>query len=251
VIRQDANLDISGDLPLDQQVKLEDQISKTLSVSALVVPLGGIGTYPTMVGVSSDLPWIASVVAHEWTHNYLAFRPLGFNYSKSPALRTMNETTAEGVGNELGALLIAKYYPELAPPPARFANILPRITGPVSNKPAAPGFDFVAEMHDTRVKVDALLALGKIDEAEAYMEAQRRVMWDHGYQIRKLNQAYFAFYGAYASAGGGAAGADPVGGAVRLLRRRSPSIAQFVNTMATFSNFGELQAYLNLPATPE
>jgi len=63
-IRQDANLDISGDLPLDQQVSLEDSVSKALNVSALVVPLGGIGTYPTMVGVSSDLPWIASVVAH-------------------------------------------------------------------------------------------------------------------------------------------------------------------------------------------
>src|SRR5712692_8663665 len=61
VIRQDANLDVSGDLSLDQQVALEDKVSKSLNVSALVVPLGGIGTYPTMVGQSSDLPWIASV----------------------------------------------------------------------------------------------------------------------------------------------------------------------------------------------
>ncbi len=247
VIRQDANLDISGDMTLDQQVALEDQVSKSLSVSALVVPLGGIGTYPTMVGQSSDLPWIASVVAHEWTHNYLAFRPLGVNYGASAALRTMNETTAEGVGVELGGLLIQKYYPELAPPPAGFRNILPRNAAPVAGPPPAPGFDFVAEMHDTRVTVDSLLAQGKVAEAEAFMEARRRVMWDHGYQIRKLNQAYFAFYGAYAAAGGGAAGSDPVGGAVRLLRRRSTSIAEFVNTMATFSSFEDLQAYLNLP----
>ncbi len=247
-IRQDANLDISGDLPLDQQVTLEDNVSKSLNVSALVVPLGGIGTYPTMVGQSSDLPWIASVIAHEWTHNYLAFRPLGMNYSKSGELRTMNETTAEGVGSELGALLIQKYYPELAPPPAGFRNIVRRETAPPKQTQAAPGFDFVAEMHDTRVTVDSLLAQGKIDGAETLMEARRRVMWDHGYQIRKLNQAYFAFYGAYASAGGGAAGSDPVGGAVKLLRRRSASIAEFVNTMATFSSFEELEAYLNLPA---
>jgi hypothetical protein len=80
------------------------------------------------------------------------------------------------------------------------------------------------------------------------MEVRRRVMWDNGYQIRKLNQAYFAFYGAYASAGGGAAGSDPVGGAVKLLQRRSASIADFVNTMATFSTYEELEAYLNLPA---
>jgi hypothetical protein len=248
VIRQDTDLDISGDLTLDQQVALEDKVSKTLNVSALVVPLGGIGTYPTMVGQSSDLPWIASVVAHEWTHNYLAFRPLGVNYGKSPALRTMNETTAEGIGNELGTLLIEKYYPELSPAPARFRNILTRNAAPAATPQPAPGFDFVAEMHDTRVTADALLARGKVDAAEAYMEARRRVMWDHGYQIRKLNQAYFAFYGAYASSGGGAAGSDPVGGAVRLMRRRSPSIAAFVNTMATFSNFEDLQAYLDLPA---
>jgi len=248
VIRQDANLDISGDLTLDQQVTLEDSASKSLNVSALVVPLGGIGTYPTMVGVSSDLSWIASVIAHEWTHNYLAFRPLGMNYDKSGALRTMNETTAESIGIELGALLIQKYYPDLAPPPAGFRNILKRQTAPVAQTQPAPGFDFVAEMHDTRVTVDGLLAQGKIDEAEAYMEARRRVMWDNGYQIRKLNQAYFAFYGAYASAGGGAAGSDPVGGAVKLLRRRSSSIAEFVNTMATFSTFEQLESYLNLPA---
>jgi hypothetical protein len=246
VIRQDADLDISGDLALDQQVALEDKVSKSLSVSALVVPLGGIGTYPTMVGQSSDLPWIASVVAHEWTHNYLAFRPLGVNYSTSPALRTMNETTAEGNGIELGALLIQKYYPELAPPPATFRNILQRNVAPATGPQPAPSFDFVAEMHDTRVTTDALLAQGKMDEAEAYMEARRRVMWDHGYQIRKLNQAYFAFYGAYATAGSGAAGSDPVGGAVKLLRRRSPTIAQFVNTMATFSSFDQLQNYLGL-----
>jgi len=249
VIRQDANLDISGDLPLDQQVALEDKVSKSLNVSALVVPLGGIGTYPTMVGQNSDLPWVASVIAHEWTHNYLAFRPLGLNYNTSPALRTMNETTAEGIGAELGALLVQNYYPDLAPAPAGFRNFLRRDTAPAVGPQLAPSFDFVAEMHDTRVTVDAFLAQGKVDEAESFMEARRRVMWDHGYQIRKLNQAYFAFYGAYASAGGGAAGSDPVGGAVKLLRRRSSSISDFVNTMATFSSFEELKAYLNLPAS--
>ena len=56
---------------------------------------------------------------------------------------------------------------------------------------------------------------------------RRRVFWDQGYHIRKLNQAYFAFYGAYAdSPGGGAAGADPVGAAVRALRAHSSSLAE-------------------------
>src|SRR5262249_37172640 len=160
--------------PLDQQVTLEDKVAKTLDVSTLVVPLGGIGTYPTMVGQSSDLPWIASVVAHEWTHNYLAFRPLGLHYDSSPALRSMNETTAACVRRELRALLIQKAYPQLAPPPAALRNIVARNNVAKSGPKPAPSFDFVQTMHDTRVTTDALLAAGKVEEAETYMEAQRR-----------------------------------------------------------------------------
>ena len=66
-------------------------------------------------------------------------------------------------------------------------------------------------MHKTRVHVDELLAEGKIDEAEAYMEQRRQIFVQNGYYIRRLNQAYFAFYGAYADVPGGAAGEDPVG----------------------------------------
>ena len=73
-------------------------------------------------------------------------------------------------------------------------------------------------MRITRETADQMLAAGKIDEAEAYMEQRRQLFWDHGYQIRKLNQAYFAFHGAYADQPGGAAGEDPVGAAVRKLR---------------------------------
>lgn len=245
VIRQDVNTDVNGDLTLDGQVALEEKMEKGLDVSALLVPLGGIGTYPTMVGHSSDLNWIASVTAHEWTHNYLTLRPLGLNYSTTPELRTMNETTAEMVGSEIGALVIERYYPELVPPPAPFFNFLDRNLSPARAQ-SAPTFDFRAEMHATRVHVDELLASGKIEEAEVYMEERRRFLWDHGYQIRKLNQAYFAFYGAYAEAGGGAGGVDPVGPAVLLLRRRSQSTQAFLDTMAGFSSFEELQRYLGL-----
>ncbi len=245
VIRQDANLDVSGDLTLDEQVALEDDVSQSLDVSALVVPLGGIGTYPTMVAQSSDLNWIASVIAHEWIHNYLTLRPLGVSYTLSGQLRTMNETTAEMMGVELGALMIARYYPDLAPAPRPYPYVLKRDQAPTEAPP--PSFDFQAEMHTTRVTADALLADGKTAAAEAYMEARRRYLWDNGYQIRKLNQAYFAFYGAYTAGGSGAGGADPVGEAVRLLRRRSATIADFVNTIAWFTGPDEMFTYLGLP----
>jgi len=245
-IRQVANLDVNGNLTLDERDALEDRVARGLDVSTLVVPIGGIGIYPTMVDQSSDLFWIASVVAHEWTHNYLTLRPLGVNYETTPELRTMNETTAELVGNELGRRVIARYYPDRMQPPPPFLNFLAREQPPEA-QPAPPSFDFRTEMHATRVRVDELLAEEKVTEAEAYMEDRRRFFRDHGYQLRKLNQAYFAFYGAYAAdAGGGAQGADPVGPAVRLLRRRSPTLKDFLDTMASFTSFEQLQVFLGL-----
>jgi len=96
-------------------------------------------------------------------------------------------------------------------------------------------------MRLTRITADQLLKDGKIEEAEKYMEARRQVFWKHGYLIRKLNQAYFAFHGAYADAPGGAAGEDPVGPAVRALREQSTSLEDFVNTIAWMTSFEQLQ----------
>jgi hypothetical protein len=39
---------------------------------------------------------------------------------------------------------------------------------------------------------------GKVELAEEFMEERRQFFWKKGYHIRKLNQAYFAFHGAYA-----------------------------------------------------
>jgi hypothetical protein len=102
-------------------------------------------------------------------------------------------------------------------------------------------------MRTTRVTVDDLLAKGKVEEAEAYMEQRRQFFWDHGYQIRKINQAYFAFYGAYADQPGGAAGADPVGAAVRTLRARSATLADFIKRMSWMSSFNQLRQAVGQP----
>jgi hypothetical protein len=236
VIRQDYDISISPNISVDQMEALEDNVDRSLDVSSLVVGIGGIGVYPTMVMETTDINGLAEVVAHEWVHNYLTLRPLGVSYMNSPELRTMNETVASIAGKELGRAVVAKYYPEY----------LPAETSPVESAkgsdqtPSQPVFDFRVEMHQTRVTADRLLAEGKIDEAESYMELRRRYLWDNGYHIRKLNQAYFAFYGAYADQPGGAAGEDPVGTAVRLLREKSTTLADFINRMSWMWNFGQL-----------
>jgi hypothetical protein len=244
IIQQSANISVLPTLTLDQQIKLEDKVAKALNVSTLVVPIGGVGVYPTLITETTDLPWLLDTISHEWTHNYLTLRPLGISYSKTPELRTMNETTASITGGEVGKYVLQKYYPELMTPQSAASLGLTSLNGsplpsngPVDTLP----FDFRAEMHTTRVTADQLLAEGKIDEAEAYMEQRRQFFVKNGYVIRKLNQAYFAFYGAYADVPGGAAGEDPVGPAVRALRAQSKSLADFVNTIAWMTSFQQLQ----------
>src|SRR5215211_5158351 len=248
-IIQLTNISILPTRTLDQQIKLEDDVAKSMNVSSLVVPIGGVGVYPTMVMETTDLRWTLDTIAHEWTHNYLNIRPLGLNYSTTPELRTMNETTASISGGEVGKYVLQKYYPEMlgSSPGATSAALSMNLISldhnflPVNRFDDPPPFDFRAEMHETRVKADELLAAGKIKEAEAYMEQRRQVFWDNGYLIRKLNQAYFAFHGAYADVPGGAAGEDPVGPAVRALREQSNSLEDFINTIAWMTSFEELQ----------
>lgn len=245
-IVQVANISVLPTLTLDDQIALEDSVAGSLDVSTLVVPIGGVGVYPTMVMETANLPWTLNTIAHEWVHNYLNLRPLGLNYSTTPELRTMNETTASIVGDEVGDLLLRIYYPELLASNPDLNLLSLDLHLPRSDRlEDTPVFDFRAEMRETRVTADELLAQGKIEEAEAYMEARRQVFWQNGYLIRKLNQAYFAFHGAYADQPGGAAGEDPVGPAVRALRAQSASLADFVNTISWMTSFEQLLAEIH------
>ena len=219
---------------------LETAVYERLDRSALVVPIGGLGFFPAMIVETSNVNFLADVVAHEWAHHWLTLRPLGIRYLADPELRTINETVASLLGSEIGARVIERFYPEFVPPetpdvaPSQEAEPSPDKT---------PSFDFRAEMAATRVRVDKLLAAGRVEEAEAYMEKRRRLFVANGYPIRKLNQAYFAFYGAYADTPG-AAGDDPIGPAVLALRENSPSLHAFMTTVASVTSAEELNAAL-------
>lgn len=239
IIRQDANISLRTDLALPEMVTLEEKVEKGLDVSALVVPVGGIGVYPTMVLNTPYLPSLVEVVAHEWIHNYLSLRPLGMSYDVNAELRTMNETTASIAESEIAQVVLSRYYPEYLPPPSPPPTA--QNSRQSSSPPTTPVFDFNTEMHQTRVTADLLLEEGRIEEAEQYMEERRQFLWQHGYQIRRLNQAYFAFYGAYAAQPGGSAGADPVGPAVRALRAQSPTLVDFVNRISWMTSFETLK----------
>ncbi len=217
--------------------RLETQIMDIFNLSALVEPVGGVGAYPTMVTRTHSFNWLTEVVAHEWLHNYLSFYPLGVRYFESNEMRSMNETLANLAGKEIGRRTMIDYYPQYF----SFYRLPGRETTTVLFEGYTHPFDFRAEMRKTRVNVDAMLEQGYVEQAERYMEARREYFWENGYHLRKINQAYFAFYGSYNDTpGGGAAGDDPIGPAVQNLRSQSSSLKAFVDKMKRLTSFEEL-----------
>lgn len=224
-------------LPPDAVRDLEARLERELNVSALITPIGGLALFPSMVVQTWHAPFLIETVAHEWAHHYLLFFPLGWDYAGSSETWIINETTASLFGKEIGRKVIERYYGDfpqvlrLLPPldPALSATPLPTAT-PDPRLP--PPFDAAAVLDTTRRRVDALLAEGKVAEAEAYMEAQRQLLAENGYFYRRINQAFFAFYGGYQSpSGGGAGGDDPIGPTVAALRRHAPSLRAWLEQM--------------------
>lgn len=212
-------------------------LTDQLGVSSLLVPTGGVGAYPTVVVESTSLEFATRVVIHEWTHNYLYFHPLGQRYSASHELMSMNETVASMVEDEVSLELARRYYPDIY---ERRAADMAQERADAQAVSHEDEFSFNANMRKTRMRVEALLEAGQVEEAEAYMEYRRQKLVEMGYYLRKLNQAYFAFYGSYAAGTGWAAETNPIGEQMRLLRERSPSLAEFLNTVAGMSSYQDL-----------
>jgi len=233
--------ELTTGLTVDEFDRIEKAVEKRLNVSALVTPIGGLGAYPTMLPETASLQFTLETAAHEWTHNFLLFSPVGAHYGDDPVARVINETTAVILQREIGMRVLERYYPELLPAPAATPAAKPPAPSEPTNQP--PPFSFNAAMRETRQRTDELLAEGKIDEAEAYMEERRALFVKNGYALRRLNQAYFAFYGAYNAEPGGSptSGKDPIGPAVQALRKNSASLGDFVRKIATVQTLQDVQ----------
>jgi hypothetical protein len=221
-------------LPLAQRERLEDTIDGAFGVSSLIDNLGGLGAaFPTIVLFSSSILYTVDTIAHEWAHHYLFFNPLGWRYGSSDDLTTMNETAASIVGEEIAREVMLRHYPDLAPPPPTVSDETPSPSPEQETE-----FDFNRVMRETRLEVDRLLSAGEVEQAEAYMESQRRLVVEHGYYLRKLNQAYFAFHGSYATS---PASVDPIGPQMQRLRSASPSLKAFLQWVAQMRSYTDLQ----------
>jgi hypothetical protein len=237
-IERIRDVTLKPDLNTSQMEAIESSV-EDLNVSALVVQIGGTGaTYPSFVIDNADLRFTVDTAAEEWLHQYLVFRPLGFRYvldllriSPNAEIPTLNETVAGVASQELGTMVYNTYYAGYQ-------------TGEAAREssPATPVFDYNAAMRAIRQNVNHYLELGQVDQAEKYMEEQRQFLVTRGYYIRKLNQAYFAFYGSYAYS---PTSIDPIGDQVRLLRKRSLSLEEFIDAAATMTSSRDLQDLLS------
>jgi hypothetical protein len=229
-IRTYRGIYLVPDVPEAERAPLEAAIEARLDVSALVVDVGGVGSWPTMVIDNTSLHSLFDIIAHEWTHTYLLLRPLGLNYSESRDLTTMNETVASIVGGEIAEMVVARYYPESVPPPLTSPK-------PPSEANVSTREDFNQAMRRIRLRVDELLAQGRVEEAEAYMETERQKLVEAGYNLRRLNQAYFAFHGSYATS---PASVDPIGPWMRQLRAQNESLSAFLDQVAQMRSLDDL-----------
>jgi hypothetical protein len=214
---------------------IESRLEQRGDVSGYVTDIGGLGSYPTMVINTSNLTALIDITAHEWTHNYLYTFPtnIAWGYQTLPRLTTINETTATLVGKEISRRIIRRYYPD-------WVDRLPPVDKAGLPTPQEPS-EFDLAMRRIRTRVDQLLAEGRINEAEAYMEKERQKLVEKGYHLRKLNQAYFAFHGSYAF---GPESIDPTGLQLRKLRAASTSLQDFLVKVGWLNSYDDFQEWL-------
>ncbi|MGI9145889.1 MAG: hypothetical protein ACR2IK_04975 [Chloroflexota bacterium] len=215
--------------PMDfsAQADLEASADST-GISSLVAPIGGLATYPSMV-LEEDTPdRVLAAVAHEWLHQYLIFYPLGRGYWNNQETREINETTADLVGVEVGAYLAT-----------RLDLSLPAAGAGATGAARPPAFDFRGFMRETRAQTEQLLANGQVDDAEAYMRDRRDELQQRGFQVRKLNQAYFALYGSYGD-GFAASPSNPIPRLLHTLRQRSSTLGEVIFEVRQLTTVAEL-----------
>ena len=227
---------LSPNIVVEEREDIERKLLEDSNLSALVINIGGIATYPASIPSTQPLQWTLELAAHEWLHHYFFFHPLGQNMFTSVDMQILNETVADIAGREIGdrAFEMLENSIESIGLRGDMPQPMREMDGAVPEQARAEPFDFNHEMSKTRLRVDVLLSEGMVDEAEAYMEERRRLFVDNGFNIRKLNQAFFAFNGTYADS---PASVSPVGEQLRRFRRLMPDLETFVKTIGRVSSY--------------
>ena len=169
-ISQKIAILINNDISM-KEIELIENTIDSLNLSSIILDTGGFAAYPSIVNIKKDYNFLISTISHEWLHHYLFFFPLGRSYFKGGDMIFINETLAD-----LFAI---------------------QITNNKKTEESISAKFFKPFMKETREKVDKLLINNEVEMAEKYMNQRVLELNEKGYKVRKINQAYFAFYGNY------------------------------------------------------
>jgi hypothetical protein len=221
------------DLTLDEALAIEVAAEEDPNRSAIVVDIGGVATYPAVVREGRSYGSTVATAAHEWVHHYLTFYELGLRYNGSSDLHTINETVADIAGDEIAAIVIERFGTPTIADESPVAG-----TDTSLREPALLEVDHNRVLRDLRLEVDVLLDAERIEDAEARMEKVRLELCDADYCIRRINQAYFAWYGTYAAREDAV---DPLGDQLRELRAQLGSLESFLSTVRGIGSRAEVE----------
>ena len=200
---------LKPDLSLEIILDIEEKISNK-EYSVLILNTGGFASYPSIVQRPNSYSHLTKTVAHEWLHHYLFFFPLGRSYFSGGEMVTLNESLADLFASEISKNLLSDKYQKVNED-KRFFNF----------------------MRETRIKVEDLLAKGLIFEAEEYMFNRTKEINQLGYNVRKINQAYFAFNGSYALSPGSLSEIDDY---LIELRKSYSSYGELIHDIKSIDN---------------
>ncbi len=250
VILRGKEVLINPDISVDDVTRIENELSALEDISAIVIQTGGLAIYPNVIP-TTGLKRLLNVASHEWLHAYLVFNPLGRAYFNGGDIRSVNETLADIFGREVGLRVYSEITGEPYIAPVRPESALPKIVSQKLPDDAAASeaddisdteaFDFNRFMAETRDRTDVLLEEGLIEEAEAYMESRRVELLGHGFTIRKINQAYFAFHGTYAES---PSSTSPIARYLWDLREQVGTVGELVKLLEPIATYKEFEQLL-------
>ena len=229
-IKLEASILINNNIDSNTRSSIERKVELDGRTSALIDNLAGLGTYPALVSDRYGLREITRTAAHEWLHNYWIFRPLGRSMWNSPEMYTLNETAANIAGNELGDRTFLKLGGDLSKSSHKYADV----------SVSRPHLSRI--LKQTRKEVDRLLSVNNIVDAEKLM---RREHWNlklGGYNIRKINQAYFAFRGNYAD---GPASTSQIGPELNEFRDYFKTLGEFIEAISKIDSYHHFKLQLD------
>ena len=229
-VRMVRSVLLTAEVERDDYERIEAEVEADGRWSAWVGRVGGVALYPASVVSSRDYLSTLQIMAHEWTHHYLGFYPLGLAYGRGSDMRTINETVADIVGDQLGAVAADR----------------PGFEAPAEAQSDAEREAIRAEtdpiLRQLRLDVDAMLAEGQVVRAEREMEEVRLQLIELGRPFRRINQAFLAFRGGY---GASAASASPWGERLLEFRSDAASLAEFLHAVREVGSAEEADALLS------